>query len=98
MRHSEGLLHAFSLTAVACLAVLSRPVPADDQPQWGQRHARNMVSPETGLPETVDPKTGSNVKWTAPLGANAYGSPTISGGKVLIGASESRKDGCAIGY
>ena len=30
----------------------------DDQPQWGQRYTRNMVSSETGLPERFDPKTG----------------------------------------
>jgi outer membrane protein assembly factor BamB len=60
---------------------------AADQPQWGQKHSRNMVSDETGLPDTFDPVTGENVKWSASLGNKSYGSPVISGGRVLIGAN-----------
>ena len=33
---------------------------AGDQPQWGQRYSRNVVSDETGLPESFDPATGAN--------------------------------------
>ena len=62
---------------------------AEDRPQWGQRHSRNMVSNETNLPETFDLETGENVKWSAPLGGNAYGSPVIASGSVLIGANNS---------
>jgi len=62
---------------------------AADQPQWGERHSRNMVSSETGLPETFDPETGKNIKWSVSLGNSAYGSPTIAAGKVLIGANNS---------
>ena len=39
-------------------------VSADDQPQWGQKFSRNMMSVETGLPENFDPETGKNIKWT----------------------------------
>ncbi len=60
---------------------------AEDRPQWGQRYSRNMVSPETHLPATFDLDTGEHVKWSAPLGANAYGSPVIAAGSVLIGAN-----------
>ncbi|MDP7640427.1 MAG: pyrrolo-quinoline quinone, partial [Candidatus Hydrogenedentes bacterium] len=62
---------------------------AEDQPQWGERHSRNMVSTEADLPTTFDPETGENVKWSAPLGSNAYGSPVISAGNVLVGANNS---------
>ena len=63
---------------------------AADQPQWGQRYTRNMVSDETGLPDGFDPETGRNVKWSAVLGTACYGSPIVSGGRVLIGTNNSR--------
>ena len=76
-----------ALTLFLTLAViLAVPVPAADQPQWGQRQTRNMISTETGLPATFNPETGENIKWSVPLG-NAYGPPTISQGHVLIGTN-----------
>lgn len=62
---------------------------AADQPQWGERHSRNMVSAETGLPGHFDLATGENVKWVASLGSDAYASPAIASGRVLIGASNA---------
>ncbi len=59
---------------------------AADRPQWGERYTRNMVSPETGLPESWDPKTGRNIKWSVPLGGS-YSTPVIAGGRVLIGCN-----------
>ncbi|MFA6241534.1 MAG: PQQ-binding-like beta-propeller repeat protein [Candidatus Hydrogenedentales bacterium] len=59
----------------------------EDRAQWGERFTRNMVSKETGLPAEFDPVSGKNVKWSAPLGDNAYGSPVIAGGRVLMGAN-----------
>ena len=41
-------------TAFACI-VAAAEARAGDQPQWGQRGTRNMVSDETGLPETGAP-------------------------------------------
>jgi outer membrane protein assembly factor BamB len=73
-----GLL-ASSYTAVAAIAA--------DQPQWGQRFSRNMVSQEKGLPDHFDPKTGKNIRWTAPLGTQCYATPVVSSGKVLIGTN-----------
>jgi outer membrane protein assembly factor BamB len=64
--------------------------PAADQPQWGQRYTRNMVSEEKGLPQTFDPKTGRNIKWVATLGTQTYGTPVIAQGKVLIGTNNDR--------
>lgn len=67
-------------------ALFAAPAPAADQPQWGQRQSRNMISTETGLPATFNPETGENIKWSVPLG-NAYGPPTIAQGHVLIGTN-----------
>lgn len=74
---------ARSMTAVLLVVIAN----AEDRPQWGEAFTRNMVSSETGLPNTFDPETGANVKWSAPLGGNAYGSPVIANGCVLIGAN-----------
>jgi len=63
---------------------------ADDRPQWGERHSRNMVSDETGLPASFDPQTGENVKWSVALGTECYSTPVVSGGKVLIGTNNGQ--------
>ena len=60
---------------------------AADQPMWGRQDSRNMVSDETGLPDTCDPKTGANVKWSVALGTAVYSTPVIGGGKVIIGTN-----------
>ncbi|MFZ2147788.1 MAG: PQQ-binding-like beta-propeller repeat protein, partial [Sedimentisphaerales bacterium] len=73
-----------------CVLVVISTVYADDQQQWGQRYSRNMVSDETGLPETFDPATGENIKWEAPLGTETYSTPIVSGGRVLIGTNNNR--------
>jgi outer membrane protein assembly factor BamB len=75
------------LAALGCVAVAVAAVRAADQPQWGQRYTRNMVSAETGLPDVVDLKSGKNVKWKAQLGSQTYCTPTVGGGCVLIGTN-----------
>ena len=60
---------------------------ASDQAQWGQRCTRNMISDETGLPDSFDPKTGKNVKWVAKLGTDSYATPAVAAGKVFIGTN-----------
>ena len=84
----------FDLAAIlATFAVLesvfatSRLATADDQPQWGQRDSRNMVSSETGLPDDFDPATGRNIKWSLDLGSQAYASPIVARGRLLIGTN-----------
>lgn len=75
---------------VACLAIVAAAAPAAqaaDQPQWGQRHTRNMVSTETGLPDRFDPASGQNVKWSAALGTECYSTPVVAGGRVLVGTN-----------
>ena len=60
---------------------------AGDQLQWGQAWSRNMVSNEKALPESFDPKTGLNLKWSAVLGTQTHSSPVIAGGRVYIGTN-----------
>jgi outer membrane protein assembly factor BamB len=86
------------LLAAALLPVL--PVSfAADWPMWGRTNARNMVSPERGLPERFDPgqpkanaddvdlATTKNVKWVARLGSQTYGNVVVAQGRVLIGTN-----------
>lgn len=70
-----------------CSLIIVSAVFADDQLQWGQRYSRNMVSGETGLPETFDPVTGKNIKWVVPLGTQTYSTAVVGNGKVLIGTN-----------
>ncbi len=63
------------------------PVRGADQPQWGQAWTRNMVSEERGLPDSFDPQTGRNIKWSAELGTETHSSPIIAGGRVYIGTN-----------
>ena len=62
-------------------------VSASDQPQWGEAWSRNMVSREKGLPDSFDPKTGRNIKWTAKLGGQTHSTPVIAHGRVYIGTN-----------
>ena len=60
---------------------------AADQPQWGERDTRNMVSDERGLPDTFDLATKKNVEWIAPLGTQSHGTPIVADGRVFIGTN-----------
>jgi hypothetical protein len=88
---SARKMFSFTLLILFATCVLSEPsrVSAADQTQWGQRHSRNMVSPEKGLPSEFDPETGRNIKWSVSLGRRAYVGPSIGSGKVLVGADNS---------
>src|ERR1043166_8942186 len=68
-------------------ALSQNATPAADQPQWGDGWSRNMVSSERNLPETFDPASGKNVKWSAELGTETHSSPVIAGGRVYIGTN-----------
>jgi outer membrane protein assembly factor BamB len=89
MKRRSRLIRSLVTLGLVTTCWLSGPAGADDRPQWGDRHSRNMVSDEVGLPTTFNPGTGENVKWSAALGGNAYGSPVIAAGKVFIGANNA---------
>ena len=82
----ERSIRALALSTMLVAALHPQAV-AEDRPQWGEHHVRNMVSPETGLPSEFNPDTGQNIKWSADLGGNSYASPVIANGKVFIGAN-----------
>ncbi len=75
------------VTIVLAGSASARPAAAEDQPQWGERYSRNMVSAEKGLPIRFDPTTGENIKWSVDLGTQTYASPIVAQGRVLIGTS-----------
>lgn len=64
--------------------------PAADRPQWGAAWDRNMVSSETGLAETFDVKTGTNVRWRTALGSESHSSAVVAAGRVLIGTNNGK--------
>ncbi len=81
------------------LLSLAFPLAASaDWPIWGGSNSRNMISPEKNPPVEfdpgkknakgdVDPKSALNLKWAARLGSQAYGTATISNGKVILGTN-----------
>jgi hypothetical protein len=68
-------------------------------PEWGGGPGKNMVSGEVGLPlefsagekeegsDDVDLATTENCRWVATLGSESYGTPTIAGGRVIVGTN-----------
>ena len=75
------------IVVCVALAVSRWPANASDQPQWGQAWSRNMVSDERGLPDSFDPKTGKNIKWSAELGTETHSTPVVARGRVYIGTN-----------
>lgn len=86
LRSACGLL---VLITLAVASGVDQQLCGDDQPQWGQRHSRNMVSAEKHLPDGFDPDTGWNIAWSAALGSECYSTPVVAGGKVLIGTNNN---------
>lgn len=79
---------------------------AADWPAWGGCDlGRNMVSSETGLPETfkpgeksttgdgILPETTENVRWVAKLGTFICGNPTVADGRVFVGTDDASLQG-----
>jgi len=81
--------HRLAIAVMLSLMVSAGAAPAADQPQWGERFTRNMISTETGLPTAFDPVSGEHVLWSAPLGGGSYSSPVVANGKVFIGCNNS---------
>jgi len=85
---------------IAAAGTLS--LSAGDWPQWGGSDARTFSSDETGLPAEFRPakiiyangqrttNPALNVRWTAPLGMQTYGNPTVTGGRVFVGSNDAR--------
>lgn len=91
-----------TLAALLFLGAAASGLRAADWPQWGGHDlGRNMVSPETGLPEFFEPgkrsTTGEgmipgstkHVRWVADLGSYIFGNPTVTGGRVFAGTDDA---------
>jgi outer membrane protein assembly factor BamB len=86
---------------LGCVLFAAVPLLAADWPMWGRDPSRNMVAPETGLPDTAtfprapdegfeaDLKETKNVAWSVKLGSNIYGNPVVAGGRVYVGTNNS---------
>lgn len=85
LRASHRFLKSTALLNVALATALC--ARAADQPQWGQAWSRNMVSAERHLPDSFDPKTGRNIKWSAKLGTETHSTPVVAGGRVYVGTN-----------
>ena len=87
MKPPSHQVSSLVLSVSAAALLLACAAPAADRPQWGQAWSRNMVSAEKGLPDSFDPHTGQNIKWSAALGTEAHSSPVIAGGRIYIGTN-----------
>lgn len=101
------MMRAVLLAGITAGAILpAAPSPAADWPQWGRTGDRNMVSPETGLPDLQAPagedttfftsEENPCVKWKVRLGTTTWGNPTATGGRVLVGTSGPNREGGAV--
>ncbi|MEE2792270.1 MAG: PQQ-binding-like beta-propeller repeat protein [Acidobacteriota bacterium] len=78
------------ILSLVSLIVMGFRVTAEAQEEvamFGNTPSRNMVSGETGVPESWDPRSGENILWTQPVGSQAYGGPTVANGKVYVGTN-----------
>ncbi|HSI10399.1 MAG TPA: PQQ-binding-like beta-propeller repeat protein [Chthoniobacter sp.] len=93
-----------AITSALFLAMASSY--AADWPAWGGCDlGRNMVSLETGLPDTfkpgeksttgdgILPETTENVRWVAKLGTFICGNPTVADGRVFVGTDDASLQG-----
>jgi outer membrane protein assembly factor BamB len=78
-------------------------------PEWGGSPDKNMVSAEKGLlvvisggeefedrEGEINPATAEGCKWVVALGTEAYGTPTIGNGLVLVGTNNENPRNPAI--
>jgi len=91
------------VAATLWAAALATARAAKEWPQWCGTDGKNMVSDETGLPETfvpgdklssagrIDLATAKNVKWGVKLGEAFYSTPSIAGGNVYVGGLDDKQ-------
>ncbi|MBP7949220.1 MAG: PQQ-binding-like beta-propeller repeat protein [Verrucomicrobiales bacterium] len=94
MNHRALFLPA---AAVAAAAVVANALAAD-WPEWGGSSSRNMVSKDKVSLEIepgkklkgkdeIDPATTKGLRWEVKLGSQAYGTPVVANGRVLVGTN-----------
>ena len=85
MRTRASLI-LLGLFTIAAGIVVAAP-QAEQAAMFGNSPSRNMVSDETGLPAEWDVSSGMNVKWSQPVGSQAYAGPVVYGGQVFVGTN-----------
>ena len=89
------------MTRLSCMAGLilifligtGVSVGTQDIGMFGNTPSRNMVSDETGLPESWNTSTGEGVLWSEPVGSQAYGGAVVADGLVYVGTNnEGQRD------
>ena len=75
---------AFMVAVVTCGCLAVSSAYADDQPQWGQAHTRNMVSAETGLPESFDPGVRNQKTGEIELPDQSVGGAVVDGDDLVV--------------
>lgn len=92
--------------ALVCSGIVLLSVPpllAGPWAEWGGGPNKNMVSAEKGLPvdisggeeaedneDNIELSTAKGCKWVVTLGSEAYGTPTIGSGLVLVGTNNEK--------
>ena len=46
-----------------------------------------MVSAESPLPDSFDPESGRNLRWSVPLGTETHSTPIVSRGRIFVGTN-----------
>jgi len=72
---------------------VNRGVRKGDWPQLGGTPHRNNVADKQTIPTEWDIKTGQNIKWSAPLGSQTYGSPVVANGHIYVGTNNGGRVG-----
>lgn len=62
---------------------------ARDWPMLGRTITRNPVVPNGVALTDWNVETGKNIKWSAKLGSQTYGTPVIAGGQVYVGTNNA---------
>ncbi len=100
------MTHSTSLSVTLSMFMALTSVQAKDWPAWGGSDlGRNMVSTETGLPDSFKPGekstkgegmlpgTTENVRWVVKLGTFICGNPTVADGRVFVGTDDATLQG-----
>ncbi|MBT6154202.1 MAG: PQQ-binding-like beta-propeller repeat protein [Planctomycetaceae bacterium] len=75
------------LALVLMSTVGASRVESADWPMLGRTFTRNPVVPDAEGPIEWNVKTGKNIKWTANLGSQTYGTPVIANGQIYVGTN-----------
>ena len=72
---------------IASYGISKLKVGAQDWPQWGGTSLRNSAAFGRDIPVDWNIETGLNIKWSAKLGSQSYGSPIVANGRIFISSN-----------